>query len=96
MWHAPVITPADAGPLPTGNPEEALIRKPRPSPQLEVMLKTVETTVIDEEINKLQAYFGPRQMGVAAPDGPTAVIKVLRGRHIGTDKMRTEPDAPQT
>ena len=61
------LTPADAGPKQTGEPTEAPIRSQRPEAQEEVMLKLVETAVIDEELNGSKAHLEPHQLGVVVP-----------------------------
>ena len=41
----------------------------RPTVHVKVMLKIVETTMIDKEMNGLRACFEPQRLGVATPDG---------------------------
>ena len=70
LWHAGILEPADCGERSPGDEAQAPPRKLRPLAQTEVLIKLVETTLIDEAIEELRAAFEPRQLGVVTPDGP--------------------------
>ena len=49
-----------------------------PFAQTEVLVKFVETALIDEVVEELRAALEPRQLGGVTPDGPARVVKLTR------------------
>ena len=78
LWHAGILEPADCGERAQTDETRAPDRKLRPLAQTEVLVKMVETALIDEVIEELRATLEPRQLGVVTPDGPVRVVKLLR------------------
>ena len=91
--HAALLEPADCGELAPGDVHREPDRKLHPFAQTEVLVKFVETALIDEIVEELHAALEPRQLGLVTPDGPLCVVKLLRAWQ--EDIRRAEENAEE-